>query len=45
MPEHLECGVLQKQCYINPLTFTFFMYKLHTGQQYNARSFDFDGKI
>jgi len=23
MPEHLECEVLQKVCYINTLTFTF----------------------
>jgi len=25
MPEHLECEVLQKACYINTLTFTFYL--------------------
>ena len=26
MPEHLECEVLQKERYINTLTFTFFTF-------------------
>jgi len=25
MPEHLECEVLQKERYINPLTFTYLL--------------------
>ena len=31
MPERLECEVLQKACYINTLTFTFYLYlMMHT---------------
>jgi len=28
MPERLECEVLQKVCYINTLTFTFYLYNI-----------------